>query len=240
MLFMIYKYRFSGYDTGGGNPSGANLAQSVVLPFLRSQGVRSVDSLVISHGDLDHSAGADEIGAAMPVAERWHGGVGVPPAGARRCRAGMAWRWDDDTRFQFLAPAGTGGLSSNNASCVLMIEANGRRVLLAGDIEASQERQLIRYWQRGLASDVLLVAHHGSRTSTTQSWLNRVGPQYAIINNAYGNRFGHPAAQVLQRLETPGTSVFHTARSGALEIVLQGEGPLPVAGERDGIKPWWL
>ncbi len=134
----------------------------------------------------------------------------------------------------------TGGLSDNDGSCVLLIESVGRRILLAGDIEERQERELIGYWQHELASDLLLVAHHGSKTSTSQGWLNRTAPVTAVINNGYGNRFGHPAPQVIDRLEKQGVKVLHTARRGAIEVRLVEGGMFAVTGRRDGIKPWWM
>jgi len=228
------------YDTGGGSPSGVNLAQSVVLPFLRSQGVDEIDILVVSHGDLDHSAGVHTILAAMPVGTLWVGGGQEATPSSRPCRAGIAWRWDEHATFQFLSPATVEGLSDNDASCVLAIESDGHRLLLAGDIEKLQEQRLISYWQGELASDFLLVAHHGSQTSTTQSWLNHVDPQIAVINNAYGNHFGHPAPVVVERIEGQGVRVFHTASAGALEVGLDPSGEWSVAGRRQGIKPWWM
>lgn len=228
------------YDTGGGNPSGANLAQSVVLPFLHSRGIGVLDSLIVSHGDLDHSAGLGTILESLPVATIWLGGGQQTVPGARDCRAGLAWRWSERVSFQFLSPAAVGTLSDNNASCVLSIEVGTRRLLLAGDIEESQERQLISYWQAELASDFLLVAHHGSKTSTSQSWLNRVDPQLAVVSNAYGNRFGHPAPQVLHRLESRGVRVFHSARSGALAVTLDEFASWRVTAKRAGFKPWWM
>jgi competence protein ComEC len=228
------------YDTGGGNPAGANLAQSVVIPFLRSQGVERIDSMVVSHGDLDHSAGLATIMAEIPVAALWLGGGQPAIPGGRPCRAGVAWRWGENATFQFLSPASVEGLSDNDASCVLSIEVGQKRLLLAGDVEEPQERQLVSYWQRALASDFLLVAHHGSKTSTSQSWLNRVAPQVAVINNAYGNHFGHPAPAVMERLQGQGIRVFHTAQSGALELSLGEPGQWRVTGQRQGIKPWWM
>lgn len=228
------------YDTGGGNPSGANLAQSVVLPFLQNQGIDAIDSLVVSHGDLDHSAGLETVLGGVSVDTVWLGGGQQYIPGARHCRAGVAWRWGEHATFQFLSPGGASGLSDNNASCVLSIDTGQVRLMLAGDIEGPQERQLVSYWQGGLASDFLLVAHHGSKTSTFQSWLNRVEPQLAVINNAYGNHFGHPAPVVMERLGGQGINVMHTARSGALAITLDENGEWLVTGQRQGIKPWWM
>lgn len=228
------------YDTGGGNPAGPNLAQSVLIPYLRSQGVERIDDLVISHGDLDHSAGLAALLVALPVESLWLGGGVQAVPGARRCAAGQAWRWGELASFQFLSPAPVDGQSDNNASCVLAIEAGGRRLLLAGDIEAAQERQLVAYWQGGLASDLLLLAHHGSGTSSSQLWLNRVAPQVAVANHGYGNHFGHPAAEVVARLERQGVEVYHTAQMGALEVAMNDAGGWSITGRREGIKPWWM
>lgn len=228
------------YDTGGGNPGGADLAQMVVLPYLRSRGIRRLDAVIISHGDLDHSAGLGSVLAEMPVARLWAGGVGVPHPAASRCQAGKAWQWPGAVVFRFLSPADATGLSSNNASCVLSIEFDGNRVLLAGDIDASQERELIRYWQHQLQSDVLLVGHHGSRTSSTQAWLNRVDPSVAVIGSGYANRFGHPHPEVIARMAHRGVSVRQTAREGALQLVFPAEGGLRITADRSGFQPWWM
>ena len=220
------------YDTGGGDPAGPNIANSVILPWLRYRGISSLETFVISHDDLDHSAGAGDILRDIPVGTLLAGEHGQ--RGARPCRTGHAWQWPGMIRFRILAPAGTE--AGNDASCVLQIQAPGMRVLLPGDIGVAQERELIRYWGEQLRSDVLLVGHHGSLTSTSQSWLNHVAPTLAVIGAGYASRFGHPHARVLQRLTDQGIAVHETAREGALTI-----GPeLQVHGYRDGFQPWWM
>ena len=227
------------YDTGGGNPAGANLAQSVLLPFLRSLGVTELETLVISHGDLDHAAGVATLRREMPIRHIWQGGRDSLLESARPCRAGRTWRWPVGWWFRFLSPAGNEG-SANDASCVLLLEVGGSKILIAGDIERAQERELLRYWRNQLDVDVLVVAHHGSGTSTTQAWLNQVQPHTAIISHGYANRFGHPDPLVLRRLRQQGVKVFSTAQSGALELEINTGGKLVVAGWRARIKPWWM
>lgn len=227
------------YDTGGGNPAGANMAQSVVLPFLRSLGAGRLDTLVISHGDQDHAAGLHDILARMPVQRLWQGGTGTLHPQADSCEAGRAWSWPGGTRFQFLSPAAREGLNSNDASCVLLVQTARGRVLLAGDIGVAQEYELMRYWRAGLRADVLLVGHHGSGGSTSQAWLNRVGPALAILNNAYGNRFGHPHPQVEARLARMGVAQWHTARSGAVSVGFDHRGDARAAGWREARETWW-
>ncbi|MEH6588157.1 MAG: DNA internalization-related competence protein ComEC/Rec2 [Halioglobus sp.] len=224
------------YDTGGGNPAGPNMAQSVVLPWLRFRGISSLEVMVISHNDQDHSAGATNILAALPVATMWQGELSHPAA--RRCIAGMSWQWPGLATFQFLGPAGE--QEGNDASCVLMIEAQGLRFLLAGDIGVAQERELIRYWGGNLNSDVLLVGHHGSGTSSSQAWLNHVSPSIAVIAAGYASRFGHPHDDVMTRLLASGAGIHQTALEGALTLAQASEGALDITGHREGYQPWWM
>jgi len=143
------------YDTGGGDPGGYNLAAAVVLPYLRAQGVKRIHTLIISHADNDHSAGTGTLMQSMPVGQLLVGGSESVYPGARRCRAGEAWRWPSGVRFQILSPEAAEGLSSNNSSCVLQVHIGEQRLLLAGDIDSRREKELLRYWQGGLRSDVL-------------------------------------------------------------------------------------
>ena len=126
--------------------------------------------------------------------------------------------------FQFLSPAQEGPHSRNDSSCVLLIQVGDIRLLLPGDIESAQERSLVQYWGDDLRSDWLLAGHHGSRTSTSPTFLKRVLPAVAVFSNGYANRFGHPHPSVVQRLHEQGVQTFSTATSGALEFEW-GPGP---------------
>jgi competence protein ComEC len=224
------------YDTGGGDPAGPNIANSVVLPWLQAAGWRSLETLIISHHDLDHSAGTHDVLRALPVANFMAGET--PQPGARACRAGMAWRWPGGITFQVLSPAAP--QQGNDGSCVVLIETPDMRVLLAGDIGVDQERELIRFWGARLKSDVLLVGHHGSATSTSQSWLNYVSPRVAVVSAGYASQFGHPHAQVMQRLEAQGVEVRETAHEGALTLDVGAAGALQVSAHRSAYHPWWM
>jgi competence protein ComEC len=206
------------YDTGGGDPAGVNMASSVVLHYLRRRGISRLDTFVVSHGDRDHSAGAGTVLKNFPVA-RLRYGVALPGvAGGRMCRAGEAWRWPGGQRFQFLSPAGERALSSNDQSCVLRILLGDHQLILPGDIESGRERELVLYWQRALASDWLLLGHHGSLTSSSHAWLKHVAPAIAVVSSGHANRFGHPHPGVLARLSGAGVTPWETAREGALEF----------------------
>ena len=228
------------YDTGGGDPGGDNMAAAVILPYLRLHGETALDTLVISHPDNDHSAGARTLLGAMPVGRVYYGGKSQDLAGGRPCAAGQAWQWPGGQRFQFLAPAPGEVLPSNDSSCVLLLEVAGHRLLLAGDIEGDRERELVRYWGGALASDWLLVAHHGSRTSSSHALLKAARPATAAISSGYANRFGHPHADVLQRLLQGGARVDDTVTGGALEYELVPGRPLQARRYRDQVKRFWM
>jgi competence protein ComEC len=228
------------YDTGGGDPSGSNTAHSVVLPFMRRHGIRELDTLVISHGDRDHSAGAGTVLSAVPVHRLRHGGDVPGISQGLKCRAGEAWRWPGGPRFQFLSPASETGLSRNNGSCVLQVETGGHRLLLPGDIEGDQERQLVRYWGPRLESDWLHAAHHGSLTSSSHTWLKHVAPRTVVISSGNANRFGHPHPSVVARLEQAGAVRWNTAREGALTFELPPDGEARVRRHRAEVRRFWM
>ena len=228
------------YDTGGGDPAGSNMTTSVVLPYLRRQGIAALDTLVISHPDTDHSAGAKNLLDAMPVGRLRYGDriAGVP--GGQYCVSGEAWRWPGGPSFQFLSPALESHLASNDRSCVLQMEVGSYRLLLVGDIERGRERELVRYWGRNLRQDWLLVAHHGSATSSTQTLLKVMRPGMAVISNGYANRFGHPHPDVQRRLRHVGARVLSTAENGALEFEFApGEAPR-VSRYRQEKRRFWM
>ena len=227
------------YDTGGGDPAGANMASTVLLPYLRLRGAGELDTLVISHPDNDHSAGAATLLAALPAGRVYYGGRVPGLTRGRPCRAGQAWRWPRGQTFRFLSPAGADGGSSNDSSCVLQIEAAGHRLLLAGDIENARERELVRYWGDALASDWLLVAHHGSRTSSSWAVLKFVQPAMAAVSSGYANRFGHPHPAVVERLRRNGALVYDTAAGGALEFEFAPGEPIRVRAWRQRQRRFW-
>jgi competence protein ComEC len=228
------------YDTGGGNPDGVTLGSTVVLPFLWAQGIATLDTLVISHNDLDHSAGLATVLDAVPVARLRYGPNVDRPGHGTRCVAGEAWRWPGGQRFQFLSPAVETPARSNDGSCVLQITVGEHRLLLPGDIEAARERVLARFWRTALHSHWLLAGHHGSRTSSSHAFLKQVDPQLAVVSSGYQNRFGHPHPAIVARLQQRGTLVLSTAAAGAIEFTLAPGKPVTVLAYRDLLRRYWL
>lgn len=196
------------FDAGPRFRTGFDAGEALVLPYLRAQGIRRLDRLIVSHGDIDHRGGADAVRAGLPVADTLGAGMQQP------CRAGRQWRWDG-VDFEVLHPAG-GAWRGNNASCVLRVSGPGGSLLLTGDIEAGAEAHLV---QTGtIATDVLIVPHHGSATSSSAAFVRAVSPRYALIPAGWNNRWGFPRAEVLARYRQASVDTLQTGTSGAIEI----------------------
>lgn len=223
------------YDTGPAYADDSDSGSRIVVPHLRAEGVRSVDALIVTHGDKDHSGGAHSIFDAVPVGAFLSSmGAGEIEAAALPvpvpCVAGQRWEWDG-VAFTVVHPlpdgynasqtAGNDAYSNNDSSCVLRIDATGGRLLLTGDIERKAEELLLsRYGSEALRADVLLVPHHGSTTSSTSDFVRRVHPAVALFTVGYRNRFGHPAAAVLQRYRDIGSRAYRSDRDGAVMVRL--------------------
>ena len=207
------------YDSGPRYSRESDAGHRVLVPLLRALGER-VDTLVLSHRDMDHTGGAAAVLAMQPQAalvssiEDDHELQSLRKAS--RCVAGQRWHWDG-VSFELLHPqAGDyqAAAKSNAMSCVLRISNGRQSVLLAGDIELAQEQSLLR---RGvdLRADILLVPHHGSKTSSSAAFLQAVQPRIAIVQAGYRNRFGHPAAPVLERYRQQAVRVVQSPQCGA-------------------------
>jgi competence protein ComEC len=161
---------------------------------------------------------------------------------SRPCIAGERWRWDG-VEFEMLHP-GTAHyarekLRGNDRSCVLRVSAGGASVLLTADIEQKTERELLQVMPEKLPSRILLVPHHGSRTSSSVEFLAQVNPQIALIAAGYRNRFGHPKEEVLDRYRALGSRIYRTDLDGALIVTLTAEGRVEVQRQRVLYRRYW-
>jgi len=221
------------YDAGPAYESGTSAGGQVIVPFLRATGVRGLDMLMVSHEDADHAGGVRDVMRAVPVARRLTAAprdhpllAGQDVAPWEACVAGSDWEWDG-VRFDILHPSADAlsaqRLSSNGRSCVLRVAARGRSVLLTGDIGEREELQLThRVSPEQLRSDVLLVPHHGSGTSSHVLFLRAVQPQAAIFQLGFANRYRHPRVDVWQRYERAGIARYRSDETGAVSIVTRG------------------
>ena len=233
------------YDTGPRYSATSDAGGRVLVPLLRALGER-VDVVVLSHRDSDHTGGAAAVLATQPQAalmgsiEDEHVLQALRPV--QPCLAGQHWRWDgvDFAVLHPLAEEGSNGTRApnpNTHSCVLRITAHsGAAALLAGDIEKAQEQALLAR-QAPVQVDVLLVPHHGSKTSSSAAFLDAVQPHTALVQAAYRSRFGHPAPEVVQRYRERGITVVDSARCGA--ATWRSAQPAQVLCERTQQQRYW-
>ena len=159
--------------------------------------------------------------------------------GARRCLAGQSWTWDG-VRFEFLHPQSADARPKkiNDLSCVLKVSAGAHSMLLTGDIEKPAEAELLQRSPQSLRADVLLVPHHGSRTSSSAEFIAAVRPQAAVVPVGYRNRFGHPKTEILERYRDSGTPVWRTDQEGAVTVFLLKE-RLAIKSQRRESRRYW-
>jgi competence protein ComEC len=212
------------FDAGARWRGGTVAARVSLLPYLRSRGLRRIDKLVLSHDDADHTGGAELIRRALTVDSL--------PA----CVAGAAWQWDG-VSFQVLHPPPDFTGNDNDSSCALRIAGAGGTALLLADPGAAAEAMLVA---QPVAADVVLVPHHGSATSSSPSLVDAVSARVGIVSSGFGNRWGHPRADVVARWRSAGTTVLGTARDGAVRAHFPCcGGALAVEAERRDRPRWW-
>lgn len=229
------------YDTGPRYTNESDAGQRVLRPLLDALGVRP-DLLVLSHRDSDHTGGAASVLSAHPEMAVLSSIEAAHPLQAlravQRCDADQTWEWDG-VRFKVLHPSSddyTKARNSNALSCVIRIDNGRQAVLLTGDIEQAQEARLLASG-RPMQADLLLVPHHGSRTSSSAPFLDAVAPHMALVQAGYLNRFGHPASDVLQRYQARAIRVYTSDRCGA--AYWNSENPAEMACEREVRRRYW-
>ncbi|WP_246355482.1 DNA internalization-related competence protein ComEC/Rec2 [Pseudomonas reactans] len=218
------------YDAGP--RSGTfDLGARVVLPSLRKLGVGELDMLLLSHADADHAGGAAAVAKGMPI-KRVVGGEteGLPPSlGTQPCVSGERWTWDGVTFELWQWPD---AFSGNAKSCVLQVQANGERLLLTGDIDRAAEQAMLAS-PLAVPTDWLQAPHHGSRSSSSWPFVERLAPRSLLISRGRNNAFGHPHPQVMARYQRLGSQVYDSAEQGAVRLQLGAFTPPEVArGQR--------
>jgi len=219
------------YDTGakwGDKMDGAKLA---ILPFLRAHQNSQIDSLMVSHSDIDHAGGltrlleniaVNKITSGQPAVLNQQLAAANINRSIQACKAGDSWVWDG-VLFEVFSP----GLptfdrqftSDNDRSCVLKVTAGQQSVLIPGDLSAKAEQALIGAYGSKLQSTILIAGHHGSRYSSSQAWLKTVKPDVVLFTAGYQNRYGFPNADTLARLPQS-AAWFNTACSGGIGYLL--------------------
>ncbi|MGL4233071.1 MAG: DNA internalization-related competence protein ComEC/Rec2, partial [Casimicrobium sp.] len=239
------------YDTGPRWNDETDAGMRLIAPYLRASGSGRIDGLVVSHLDIDHSGGAKSLIESVPMqwllSSMFADSEIIAAARQRKidtlaCIAGQQWMWDG-VRFEVLHPTADNysqmKLKTNDRSCVVKVIGRSGSALLTGDIETISESTLVARDAAALKSDVLLIPHHGSLTSSTNAFLEAVQPKLALINAGYRNRFGHPREAVLTRYAQRNIPVHRTDWHGAITIDSQ-DGFATVRRERDVRQRYWI
>jgi competence protein ComEC len=230
------------FDAGPRYGATSSAGDHVVVPYLRGEGIVSLDRFIISHDDSDHTGGVGAVLRAVPV-----GLISTSveqsrfvPVRAARCEAGERWVWDG-VRFEMLHPSAHSYtqefLKNNDRSCVLRVVSKHGRVLVTGDIEKNSEAEVLHNYT-DVAAEVLVVPHHGSGTSSTPSFIARVAPRLAIFSAGYHNRFGHPKIDVVMRYRQTGARLLRSDQDGMIMVKFAGDG-MDTSTWRNGARRYW-
>ena len=229
---------------GGGEPgsewtrglrAGPEVGEDVVAPYLWSRGIKRLDVVALTHAHHDHLDGLRAVLNDFNAGELWVGAESDAPAfrellDEARARGVKIVHHHAGDRFDFggvqgavIWPPAPGGavLTANNDSLVISLQDGSKRFLLAGDIEAKSEKTL-RASDANLAADFLKVPHHGSKSSSTEAFLEGIAPKFAAISVGEGNPFGHPNDSVVERYVERGTKLFRTDQDGAITASTDG------------------
>ena len=216
------------YDTGP-DEGYSNAGERILLPFFRFEAIKKLDKVIISHNDADHIGGFRALTQAIVPKQVMGSDLNdlTGPWKSELCRSSQHWHWDG-VDFLMLHPSNQSISSKKNEnSCVLQIKVGEHRVLLTGDIEKKAEAELIRRYGDGLKSDVLIVPHHGSASSSTELFVKLVNPQYAVIPVGTNNRYHLPHSSILERYKLNGSKILETSQTGALRFKLGHGQTLP-------------
>ena len=214
-----------------------DLGERVIRPFLRRRRYPAVDLFIGSHSHPDHVGGLESVAAALPIRELWAPKPADKADAFGRLR--LATQFIERVSSRGCEPRRYGEVSvvplspcpgdplfgdENEDSLVVRVDYRGRSILIPGDIEARRERLLAETMPEALRADVLIAAHHGSRTSSTAEFLSAVRPELVLISAGRPSPFGHPHPDVVERIEAHGARVLTTPAHGGVAIRFDSDG----------------
>jgi competence protein ComEC len=219
------------YDTGPDFNGDADSGNRILVPALRGLGIAQLDGLILTHDDIDHTGGAASVMQAIPI--QWVSGslsnthpLLMNSTHHQHCIAGQSWHWDG-INFEVLHPTAAHyaqeKIKDNDLGCVLRISNEKNSILLATDIEKKSEKQLIEHFADKLPATLLIVPHHGSKTSSTPDFIAAVHPRFAVFTVGYRNRFHHPNSEVIERYREAGSELLRSDEDGLITINMRGE-----------------
>lgn len=215
--------------------AGDNDKEQLMLDYMKKYGITKLDIVIGTHPDADHIGGLDKVIDHLDI-----GKVYLPKASSNTktyeslltsikqkglkvttAKAGVKLDWDPDVQVEMLAPVKS-YKDNNNNSAVVRLTHGANAILLTGDAESESEQDMIAS-KAELSADLMLVGHHGSNSSTTAAFLNKVKPKAAVIQVGKGNKYGHPKEKVLQRLEKQGVKVYRNDEQGTIAAISDGK-----------------
>lgn len=198
--------------------TGTPAAEMSLLPNLRALGVKQIDTLILSHHDDDHDGGFEHLKKSFPIKKLW---AGQPEfySQAEYCQKGIHWQEDNGVFFEFLTPNLPNNQKDNDKSCVLRMIVGEQAMLITGDIGFKGEKILIDEFGDNLFSQLLILGHHGSKSSSSSAFINRVAPEMAVASSGFANAFKHPHPDVQTILQAHGVKLWRTDRQGALKFI---------------------
>jgi len=227
------------YDAGARFPSGFDLGDASVVPALHALGIANLDRLIVSHGDNDHAGGAASVLAAFPQTPVESGEPERLAIPSTQCHGGESWVWNG-VNFRIVHPHEPMAARANDRCCVLEVHSGNNRLVLTGDITSAVEREIAPELVPDGNPLVLQVPHHGSRTSSSEAFIEALHPQLALVSAGYRNHFNHPHPAVVARYAAAGSSLLNTSQTGFVDVLFGPEQPPRVVeqGRRDR-HPYW-
>jgi competence protein ComEC len=242
------------YDAGAKYNLQSDAGNRIIVPYLHASGVKHLDAIVVSHDDLDHAGGVPSVLAQMSV--DWMLSSLLPtatmfkdtqylkfsPKKHYQCYAGQHWQWDE-VQFKVLYPElgsyDNEHVTDNNRSCVIKVSSTSGTILLTGDVEKAGEYQMLARDASVLKADVLIAPHHGSKTSSTQDFIQAISPKLVIFTNGYLNRFGHPKSVIVQRYVNQDVQVLRSDYDGAVQLNYKKDRAVKVLKWRKVERRYW-
>lgn len=225
------------YDAGSSwlaENSIVSMADLEILPFLKKNNIR-VEAVFLSHDDNDHSGGITAILKAFPKVEFYSSSNKIyNKIKPKACKVGQSWKFGN-WQLTALSPSSIGSRSYNQDSCVIIAKIYQHKILLTGDITKNEEADLIK---QNIQADFLQVAHHGSKTSSSKSFLEKIDPKIAIISSAKANRFKLPNKEVIKNLNDLQIAWYNTADKGMISVTFS-DSDFQLNFMRNYFTPWY-
>jgi competence protein ComEC len=215
--------------------AGNNNKEKTIVAYLKKEKIKKIDILIGTHPDADHIGGLDAVIDNFDIVKIYMPKVqsntetfkdvlaAVQKKGLKvtTAKSGLSLEWETGIKVEMIAPVGTYD-DTNDMSAVIHLTYGSNTFLFTGDAETKSEADIIKSGVN-LKSDVLMVGHHGSKSSTSQKFLDAVNPKYAVIQVGKDNNYGHPTAEVLKKLNDKAIKIYRNDEQGNIIFTSNGK-----------------